>query len=157
MLNKYITMKRINKTKMMALLCASLIAVMSACKSKTDTAALKKEVLTLHDQVMNEDGKAMNDKIALDTVEKKMPVPRDSAKILSSQLSKLSDSMMDWMHQFDPDQKGKSDDQVTSYLNSQKAQLLKLNSTYKSLLKVSDNYLKKCNVKPGNSMQGMKM
>lgn len=141
----------------MALLCASLIAVMGACKSKIDTAALKKEVLTLHDQVMNEDGKAMNDKIALDAVEKKMPMPGDSAKILSSQLSKLSDSMMDWMHQFDPDRKGKSDDEVTGYLNNQKAQLLKLDSAYKSLLKVSDGYLKKCNVKPGNSMQGMKM
>eukprot|EP01037_Dinobryon_pediforme_P007109 gene7109-7174_t len=123
---------------------------MGACKNKTDTAALKKEVLTLHDQVMNEDGRAMNDKIALDTVGKKMPMPGDSAKILSAQLSKISDTMMDWMHQFDPDQKGKSDDQMFGYLKSQKTQLLKLDSTYKSLLKVSDSYLKKCNVKPGN-------
>ena len=128
-----------------------------ACHSKPDNAVLKKEVLTLHDQVMNDDGKAENDKIALDSVGKKMPMAADSAKVLSSQLGKISDSMMDWMHQFDPEQKGKSDDQVTNYLKNQKTQLLKLDSTYKSLLKVSDSYLKKCNVKPGNSMQGMKM
>ena len=146
-------MKTMNK-KVFALM--TIFAALSACSNKRSNATLKADVLTLHDVVMNDDGRAENAKIALDSIDKKMPMPGDSAKILSGQLANLSDSMMDWMHRFDPD-KQRSNDSATIYFNSQKRLLLKLDSSYQVLLKTSDNYLKKYHVKTGNKMQGMKM
>ncbi|EHQ31065.1 hypothetical protein [Mucilaginibacter paludis] len=135
----------------------SLIIMLGACKPKTDVNALRKEVLSLHDQVMGEDGKAESNKMALDSMIRAMPAKAENVKPLSDSIGKLSDRMMDWMHKFDPDQKGKSEGQVSSYLSGQKKQLNQLDSTYKVLLKTSGDYLKKQNIKTSDSMPGMKM
>ena len=106
---------------------------------------------------MNEDGKAMNQKMELDSLIKNNIASADSTKALSGDLGKLSDNMMDWMHQFDPEQKGKSKDQLIAYLTEEKAQLMQLDSSYKKLLKSSEDYLKSHHIKTSSNMPGMKM
>ena len=54
-------MKTMNK-KVFALI--TIFAALSACSNKRSNATLKADVLTLHDVVMNDDGRAENAKIA---------------------------------------------------------------------------------------------
>lgn len=115
----------------------SLTLLLVACQPKIDNAGLKKEVLALHDTVMAEDGKAMGQKMVIDSLASALPAKYGSVKPLSDSLGKLSEQMMTWMHQFDPEQGEKTDEQMSAYLKDQKKQLVNLDSAYKSLLKSS--------------------
>lgn len=139
-------------------LLTALILLCNACKPGTDAQALRHNVLQLHDEVMEEDGKAMNNKMALDSLGQSKSPQADTARQLSAQLGHLNDHMMDWMHQFDPEQKGKPAQQVTAYFSLQQKQLTALDSSYKALLSASGNYLKAHKIAPThNPMPGMKM
>lgn len=137
------------------LLACSCFSLQACHSNKADT-DLRKQVRSLHDTLMDLDGKAMSNKMMLDSVAKTMPKQADSAKMYSQHLGMLSDSMMDWMHHFDATQQGKSAEEANAYFTSQKAMLTKMDSSYKAELKTSGEYLKKCNMTPG-SKTPMKM
>lgn len=138
--------------KKIIILCAALaVSGLQSCKTHTDHAALRKEVLGLHDELMNQDGKAMSIKMTLDSLKS------DSAKRLGLQLDTLSSHMMDWMHSFKPDDSTRTPEQSGAYFGDEKTKLVKMDSTYKVLLKASADYLKAHHVKAKDGMQGMKM
>jgi len=136
---------------------ATMVCSFCACRPKTDVDGMRKELMTLHNQVMNEDEEAGDQKTALDSLAKANTAAADSASFLSKKLAAISDNMMDWMHQFEPEQHTKSPDEQAMYLTAQKKQLLQLDSSYKALIKETSAYLKKQNIKTQTNMQGMKM
>ncbi len=67
---------------------------------------------------------------------------KDSAKLVSDKLAVADSTMENWMHKFDPDQKGKSEQQVADYMADQKKQITAIDSQLNSAITVSDQYLK---------------
>ncbi|RYY07362.1 MAG: hypothetical protein EOP43_03490 [Sphingobacteriaceae bacterium] len=62
---------------------------------------------------------------------------------LSSQILKADDTMSDWMHNYNPDFKGKPHEEVMQYLEQQKKQVSQINAQYKMLIQATNNYLLK--------------
>ena len=126
-----------------------------ACTPKSDYKVVRDEVMKLHDVVMADHSKIINNQMALDTLIKdikglKIKFPEaDTAKEkveISGLLTKLThaeDSMNDWMHQFEPDVTGKSNEAAIAYFEAEKTKIAKIDSLYKVEIKVSGEYLSK--------------
>jgi len=72
---------------------------------------------------------------------------KDSVASYTKLLDNADDEMMTWMNKFNPDFTGKSHDEVMTYLNTQKAQILKLDSQLTSTITASNNYIIKLKTK----------
>jgi hypothetical protein len=55
--------------------------------------------------------------------------------------------MEDWMHKFDYEQKGKSDEEVISYMNGQKKLIMAIDSQLNVAVTESSAFLKKIKLK----------
>ncbi|WP_421890943.1 hypothetical protein [Marinoscillum sp.] len=99
------------------------LVVVGACAQtkKTDTKALKDQVMEVHDAVMPKMGElrmtekqllAVADSLAEDTV------AATRYRELAVAVSSANKSMMNWMHGFDPDFAG-SEEEVKTYLEGQ--------------------------------------
>lgn len=106
------------------------------------------DVMKVHEKVMEVDGQVINNRMKLDTIigKEKKPVT-DSAVILNKKLSAAEDAMEDWMHKFDYEQKGKSDDEVITYMNEQKKKIMAIDSLLNNAVAESNVYLKKIKTK----------
>lgn len=146
--NRYIKMKR-----SIGVLLISVSAI--ACTQKSDYKHVRDEVMKFHDVVMADHGKIINNQMALDTLMKdlkglKLKFPevdtlKEKAEIstLLSKLTTAEDSMNDWMHKFEPDVTGKSNDEAIQYFEAEKAKIATIDSLYKVEIKVSGEYLSK--------------
>jgi len=146
--NKYITMK-----KSIGVLVISVLSI--ACTQKNDYKSVRDEVMKFHDVVMADHGKIINNQMALDTLLKdlkglKLKSPevdtlkeRVEINALLSKLTAAEDSMNDWMHKFEPDVTGKSNDEAIQYFEAEKAKIATIDSLYKVEIKVSGEYLSK--------------
>ncbi len=134
----------------------ALSLVFTACKdTKKDEKALESQVMDLHEQVMGNGEKAMQNKMQLDTlmmkkdsIKKAYPNLDTSAenktmRSLSSRIVKADDAMSDWMHNYNPDFSGKSHDEIMSYLDQQKKVVSQINKQYNSVIQASNQYLLK--------------
>jgi len=134
----------------------ALLLILAACKdTKKDEKALESQVMDLHEQVMGDGEKAMQNKMQLDTlmmkkdsIKKAYPNLDTSAesktmRSLSSQIVKADDRMSDWMHNYNPDFRGKSHDEVMNYLDQQKKVVSQINKQYNSVIQASNQYLLK--------------
>lgn len=100
------------------------------------------EVIKVHDKVMGADEHLMKNKMALDTLLKKDSLPgKDKAVLLRSKLMAADSVMETWMHKFDPEYKGKSEDDVSAYMSTQKKQISAIDSQINVAIKESDQYL----------------
>jgi hypothetical protein len=133
----------------------------SACKNKVDYTDTQKQVLAIHEKVMADGGKAegkeMQFNALLKSGLKKIKVRQPAldtaaARVqiisLNKKLTDADDQMESWMHAYNNDFKGKTDQETLDYFNDQKARVAKLDSLYQSTLKLSDDYLKQLNIKP---------
>jgi len=147
----------------------SFVLIIS-CNNKSDYTITQKQVLTLHDKVMNEAGRAEGNEIQLKSLLKagfktaKLNQPNlDTAAVraqiltLNKNLSYADDQMENWMHAYNNNLKGKTDEETLSYFNSEKVKVEKLDSLYQSALRSAGDYLKQSNVKPEASMASGKM
>ncbi len=145
----------------MALLAVCSFIFISACKNKIDYTEAQKQVLTMHDKVMTDGGKAEDKEMQFNALLKsglnKVTVSQpalDTAAVrvqiisLNKELSDADDQMESWMHTYNNDFKGKTDQETLDYFIDQKAKVAKLDSLYQSALKLSDDYLKQLNIKP---------
>lgn len=140
------------------------ILIFQACKQPTDYKAIRKEIINIHDTIMNEDGKLMADQSML----KSMIAPASLAELkkaynidttaekqkattLIHRLDSVSNAMSDWMGQFNPDVQGKNAQQATDYFGLEKVKVSQLDSSYKTILKTTGDYLKKFHLKPADS------
>jgi len=134
----------------------ALLLIFTACKdTKKDEKALESQVMDLHEQVMGDGEKAMQNKMQLDTlmmkkdsIKKAYPNLDTSAesktmRSLSSRIVKADDRMSDWMHNYNPDFRGKPHDEVMNYLDQQKKIVSQINKQYNSVIQASNQYLLK--------------
>jgi hypothetical protein len=121
------------------------VIVVSGCSDKK---ALKKaaldSVMAVHEKVMATDGKLTDNKMQLDTLIKKGNLSsNDTAFILRAKLLAADSAMDTWMHNFDYEQKGKSDDETVAYMRAQKKVIMSVDSQINSAVSESGKYLLK--------------
>jgi len=115
---------------------------------KEEKKAIMSDVMKVHEKVMEVDGQVINNRMKLDTIiEKEKRATTDSAVILNKKLSAAEGAMEDWMHKFDYEQKGKSDDEVITYMTEQKKKIMAIDSLLNNAVAESNVYLKKTKTK----------
>jgi hypothetical protein len=126
-----------------------------ACTQKGDYKVVRDEVMKFHDVVMADHSKIVNNQMSLDTLLKDMKGLKakfpelDTVKekaamtALIGKLSKAEDSMNDWMHQFEPDVTGKSNEAAVQYFETEKSKIAAIDSLYKIEIRSSGDYLNK--------------
>ena len=155
----------------MALLAIVNLFIITSCTRHADYTITRKQVLDLHDKVMAESGRAESEEMQFNTLIKsglkkimlnKPGLDTVAAKfqiiLLNKTLIAADDQMENWMHTYNNDYKGKTDQETLNYFNTEKFKVAKLDSLYQTTLKSSGDYLKQLNIKPASSMtSGMKM
>lgn len=139
-----------------------------ACQSEPDYKTVRQQVLDQHDQIMMDGEKAMSYKMKLDTLAmaglaklKQQQSSLDTAaehqqiKALTKKLADADEHMNDWMHNFKTDIDGKSNAEAVKYFNKEKIKIKELDSICKVVIKQSNDYLKKFNVKTDTSMKSV--
>lgn len=132
-----------------------IIIAFAACKPQTDYKTKRDEVIKLHDVVMADQGKVVSREIQitdilkdLRTLKSKNPdidtlLEKDSLHIIHARLSKADEAMNDWMHQFEPDVTGKSNEEAVQYFEAEKLKIQKVDTLFKQEIKAADAYLSK--------------
>jgi hypothetical protein len=101
-------------------------------------------VISIHDNVMAADDQLLKNKRDLDTLIKKNNLSlRDSAALLSTRAADADSAMDIWMHNFDFEHKGKSDDETITYMHTQKKQIMAIDSQMTKAVAESNKYLAK--------------
>lgn len=132
-----------------------LILGLQACKNEADYKSVRKEVLDAHDSVMMDGEIAIKNKMRLDTISASMD-SLSKAKIVADtvgekqaitklqvKLNTADEMMNDWMHKFNAELDGKSNEEAITYFNAEKVKVNILDSLYKEAIKESDAYLLK--------------
>lgn len=123
---------------------AALALTLGACSNdKAQEKALLDDVIKLHDTVMGKDEKLMKNKMKIDTLLTtiKDTIAQQPLKKLSANLVTAEEAMETWMQKFDPEQQGKTHDQIVAYLNDQKKQVAAIDSQINVVIKQSTDYL----------------
>lgn len=126
-------------------------------KKTNDYKVVRDEVMEFHDEVMKDQGVIVKNQMKLDTLLRdlkglKTKYPNIDTlqeaialKSLIGNLVKADDDMNDWMHQFEPDVTGKSNEDAIKYFQAEKSKIAAIDSVYKREIKTSGDYLKKFN------------
>jgi hypothetical protein len=132
-----------------------IIVAVAACKPQTDYKEKRDEVIKIHDVVMADQGKVVSREIQITSMLKDLKglkarnsrldtlAERDSLVAIHTRLSKADESMNDWMHQFEPDVTGKSNEEAVKYFESEKLKIQKVDTLFKQEIKSADAYLSK--------------
>lgn len=139
--------------KLAGVLVLALMAI--ACTQNIDYKKERDEVMKFHDLVMGDQSVIVNNQMKLDTLLKdmkglKLKFPdidtlkeKETIKGLLTELTKAEDSMNDWMHKFEPDVTGKSNEESVKYFKAEKVKIEAVDSLYKKEIKSSGEYLSK--------------
>ncbi|RZM24291.1 MAG: hypothetical protein EOO88_23330 [Pedobacter sp.] len=132
-----------------------LLAVLTACQPGADYKAVRKDVMKFHDVVMADHGIIISNQMKLDTLltdikALKQAFPeidtlkeRAAMTALKLELVKAEEVMNNWMHQFEPDVTGKSNEEAVKYFEAEKKKIIGIDSIYKQEIKLSRDYLLK--------------
>jgi hypothetical protein len=143
-----------NKMKNLTILILAVITI-AACQPAVDYKAVRKEVMDVHDKVMVYTEQGMTRKMKLDTLITKLDslyqlklltdtlVEKQVMDDLRKKLSHADEEMDSWMHGFQPDIDGKSNEEAISYFKSEKLKIQALDTLYQKVLTESDKYLDK--------------
>ncbi|EDM36803.1 hypothetical protein PBAL39_18054 [Pedobacter sp. BAL39] len=128
---------------------------LAACSPTADYKKERDEVMVFHDKVMADHGVIVENQMKLDTLTRnladlKLKFPdldtlkeKEHMVSLIAELSAAEEQMNTWMHQFEPDVTGKSNDESISYFKNEKLKIQSVDSLYKKEIKVSGAYLNK--------------
>jgi hypothetical protein len=138
-------MNRLN----VALLCLITIFFIS-CKTEPDSKAIRQEVLNIHDKLMIDGEKVIKNKMKLDAllVSDQIKLSPDSAlqkqKInnVITRLNAADEKMMDWMHFFKDDFKGKTAQEDLDYYKSEMVKIRAVEDGYIKVTRESDSLIK---------------
>jgi len=116
---------------------------------KKQEQTLLNDVVAKHDKLMSDDGAIMKNKMQLKSIAAKdtSTAVKDSVATYTKLLSDADDSMMKWMDKFNPDFTGKTHEQIMDYLNTQKTEVIKLDTTIVVAVAASNNYISKAKTK----------
>jgi len=135
----------------MFVICCSFV-FFNACKTEPDTKAIKEQVLNIHDKLMIDGEKLIKNKMKLDTLMLKIPkdslMQREQLDSLIKQLNAADEKMMDWMHFFNDDFKGKTDQEEIAYYKSQMVSIRAVEDAFIKTIRVSDSVLQANQIKP---------
>jgi len=132
-----------------------LMMVVISCKQGENYKDVRDEVMKFHDVVMEDHGKIVSNQMKLDTLLRSLEVvkqrfpetdtlkEKNAISALLKQLTSSEESMNDWMHKFEPDVTGKSNEEAVRYFKEEKTKIHKIDSHYKADIAVSDAYLNK--------------
>jgi len=127
----------------------------AGCKTEPDAQAVRKEVLNIHDKVMTDGEKVIKNKMKLDAllISEKAKSSPDTTKIsqLIGKLNKADENMMDWMHFFKDDFKGKNEQENLNYYKSQMIKIREVEDEYIKVTRTSDSLLRAYQVSPTQS------
>ncbi|MEH3115977.1 hypothetical protein [Pedobacter terrae] len=134
---------------------ALLTVLFIACKTEPDAKAVRQEVLNIHDKLMIDGEKVIKNKMKLDTllVSDQIKLSPDSAVLkqkivgLITQLNAADEKMMDWMHFFKDDFKGKTAQEDLDYYKSEMVKIRAVEDKYIKVTKASDSLIRIYNVK----------
>jgi GTPase involved in cell partitioning and DNA repair len=135
----------------------ALLLIMSviSCKQGENYKNVRDEVMKFHDVVMEDHGKIVNNQMKLDTLLRSLKMlmqqlpemdtlkEKKEINALLKRLTSSEDSMNDWMHKFEPDVTGKSNEEAVKYFKEEKTKIQEIDSLYKADVAVSDAYLTK--------------
>jgi GTPase involved in cell partitioning and DNA repair len=143
--------------KITVILFMAIVAV--ACnqqqKQETDYKVVRDEVMKFHDVVMADHGVIVSNQMKLDTLVKDLKglklkfsevdtvKEKETINALIKDLTIAEDSMNDWMHKFEPDVTGKSNEVAVQYFKDEKAKIAAVDSLYKKEIGLSNAYLEK--------------
>ncbi|RYD78519.1 MAG: hypothetical protein EOP55_06940 [Sphingobacteriales bacterium] len=134
-----------------------VVIVLASCNAKPDSSVVKKEVLNIHDKLMMDGEKVVKNRMKLDSILKsdKIRADEDSVEVadLISRLNKADENMMDWMHFFKDDFKGKTEQEDLDYYKSEMVKIRAVEDGYIKVTRESDSVLKVYNVMPPKKMQ----
>ena len=136
-------------------------ALLFSCKTEPDAKAIRQEVLNIHDKLMIDGEKVIKNKMKLDTLlvsdrVKRAPdsvVQKQKINDLISRLNAADEKMMDWMHFFKDDFKGKTEQEDLSYYKSEMVKIRAVEDSYIKVTRESDSILKIYNVLPTQKMK----
>lgn len=141
--------------KLITICIITMVAV--ACKPKADVKTIKEETMKLHDVVMGEHSKIIDNQMKIDTLLKnlgdlKSKFPTIDTAVEKTEMVKLmadlviaEESMNDWMHNFNADFTNKADTAVFNYFKIEHDKIAKVEQLYKTEIKKSNTYLSKFN------------
>ncbi|MDQ0965785.1 hypothetical protein QFZ20_001188 [Flavobacterium sp. W4I14] len=126
-----------------------------SCKTEPDSKAIRQEVLNIHDKLMIDGEKVVKNKMKLDKllVSDQIKLAQDSVlqkqKIndLIIRLNAADEKMMDWMHFFKDDFKGKTEQEDLDYYKSEMVKIRAVEDSYIKVTRASDSLLNAYQVK----------
>jgi hypothetical protein len=132
-----------------------ITALFFSCKTEPDSKAIRQEVLNIHDKLMADGEKVVKNKMKLDTllVSDQIKLSPDSAvqkqKIsdLIKRLNAADEKMMDWMHFFKDDFKGKTAQEDLDYYKSEMVKIRAVEDSYIKVTRESDSLINVYQVK----------
>jgi len=135
-------------------LCVLAVAVGAiGCTPTVNYKTERDEVMKFHDVVMQDHGVLVDNQMKLDSMLKDLPALKkkfpglDTAKekvVIQSTLESLvkaEELMNDWMHKFEPDITGKSNEDASVYFKTERKKIGTIDSLYKARIKSSNAYL----------------
>ena len=120
------------------------VFALSACNDgKDQEKALQDEVIKVHDKVMGDDNKLMDNKMKIDTLINTTPDTAKKAELthLKAELMVAEQAMENWMQNFDPEKGSKSHEEKVIYLTDQKKQIMTIDSLMNAAIDKSTQYL----------------
>ncbi|WP_158798046.1 hypothetical protein [Pedobacter sp. L105] len=133
----------------------TLFIGVTACTQQVNYKTERDEVMKFHDIVMEDHTKLVNNQIKLDEMLKHLKVlkqqfpaidtlkEKEAIKNVLTSLNHTEDLMNDWMHKFEPDVTGKSNEDAVKYFKGERVKIGRIDSIYKIEVKSSDVYLSK--------------
>ena len=126
-----------------------------SCKTEPDSKAIRREVLNIHDKLMIDGEKVVKNKMKLDKllVSDQIKLAQDSVlqkqKIsdLIIRLNAADEKMMDWMHFFKDDFKGKTEQEDLDYYKSEMVKIRAVEDSYIKVTRESDSLINVYQVK----------
>jgi len=102
------------------------------------------EVIKVHDRVMGKEDLIMTNKMQLDTLIKENRSPEITAVAMqhSKALDSADTNMENWMHNFDAENKGKSHEEIMTYLTGQKKQINAIDSNFNVVVANASKFIK---------------
>jgi len=132
-------------TKKLFIPLLACIALFGCNDDKKQEQTLLNDVIKTHDKLMVDDGAIMKSKMQLKAITTANTAAdvKDSVAIYAKLLDDADNSMMSWMNKFSPDFTGKTHEQIITYLTTQKAEILKIDSQINITLAKSNSYISK--------------
>lgn len=146
----------INNIIMTKLITVCIIAIVTvSCKPKADVNKVKEETMKLHDVVMAEHSKIIDNQMKIDTllrslVDLKGKFPTIDTAVEKAEMTKIygnlvkaEESMNDWMHNFNANYKDELETEILNYYKKELDKISKVDLLYQTEIKKSSTYLSK--------------